>query len=100
MATKIKDLPLPGKAAHDEMAPSIRRKLIDVSKLVSADPRRASVLALLYPIDGVPHFPLILRHTYEGVHSGQVGFPGGKWEPEDPGPEAAALREAEEELGI
>lgn len=33
-------------------------------------------------------------------HPGQISFPGGRMEPDDSGPLAAALREAAEELGI
>ena len=43
---------------------------------------------------------LILRKTYKGVHSAQIGFPGGKVEPEDDSLEMTALRETEEEVGV
>ncbi|MBI5507731.1 MAG: CoA pyrophosphatase [Deltaproteobacteria bacterium] len=43
---------------------------------------------------------LTRRSTYEGSHSGQVSFPGGRMEPTDADAVATALREAEEELGI
>ena len=46
------------------------------------------------------HFVLILRKTYKGVHSNQVGFPGGRVEENDLDLQHTALRETEEEVGI
>lgn len=43
---------------------------------------------------------LIRRVDRGGHHSGQMALPGGRAEPEDDGPAATALREAEEEVGL
>jgi 8-oxo-dGTP pyrophosphatase MutT (NUDIX family) len=43
---------------------------------------------------------LTLRTASLRDHSGQIAFPGGKIGPEDGGPGATALREAEEEIGL
>ena len=40
------------------------------------------------------------RATHLKDHSGQVSFPGGRVAAEDPSPEATALREAREEIGL
>ncbi|WP_249138655.1 NUDIX hydrolase [Phycicoccus avicenniae] len=67
--------------------------------------RRSAVLVLFGPGDDVhgpgrPDVVLTERaHTLRS-HPGQVSFPGGREEPVDTGPVDAALREAEEEVGI
>jgi 8-oxo-dGTP pyrophosphatase MutT (NUDIX family) len=55
---------------------------------------------LFYPKEGITHLALIVRNTYPGVHSSQIGFPGGKVELEDKDLEQTALRETHEEVGI
>ena len=62
--------------------------------------RKGAVLILLYPHEDKINTILTLRPSYEGVHSGQVSFPGGKLDPTDESLAAAALREAEEEVGL
>ncbi|HEX7005547.1 MAG TPA: CoA pyrophosphatase [Alphaproteobacteria bacterium] len=43
---------------------------------------------------------LTQRTQHLDAHAGQISFPGGRVEPGDPDPVAAALRETEEEVGI
>jgi 8-oxo-dGTP pyrophosphatase MutT (NUDIX family) len=43
---------------------------------------------------------LTLRASQLKNHAGQISFPGGRIEPHDAGPSAAALREAHEEIGL
>ena len=88
-------LPLPGVAAQDKM--TTRSKATPAP----TNARLASVLCLLYPKKGKWHLPLIQRViTKNDKHSGQMSFPGGKLEPTDRTNQAAALREAQEEIGI
>ncbi|WP_027405345.1 CoA pyrophosphatase [Aquaspirillum serpens] len=59
--------------------------------------------AVLVPIvwrQPTPSILLTRRTEKLRQHSGQVSFPGGKIDPEDPTAEQAALREAEEEVGL
>jgi 8-oxo-dGTP pyrophosphatase MutT (NUDIX family) len=58
--------------------------------------RPAAVLVAV--IDGT--VILTRRSAHLPHHPGQVAFPGGKQDPADPTPEAAALREAREEIGL
>jgi len=63
--------------------------------------RAAAILVLVYPDDaGDGRLVLIERTSYDGHHSGEISFPGGKAEPEDADLVATALREAAEEVGL
>lgn len=91
---------LPGIEAQFRLVPPGRPKpnLEEIKQ--SKNPRKAGVLALLYPIEDKPHLVLMKRHEYPGVHSGQISFPGGQWEPHDADLFATALRETQEEIGV
>ena len=99
--TKLKENDLAAATAHSLLAPHHRMdqlQSIDFSKVAS---RKAAVLLHFYPsAAGKVNFVLIQRQVYEGVHSGQVSFPGGKPEVQDNHLWATALREAFEEVGL
>jgi len=89
---------LPGELAHRQMAP-IERPLPEQARQWP-DTKYSGVLILLYPNLERVNVALMLRPDYDGVHSNQVSFPGGRKEEGDPDIHYTALREAEEELGI
>jgi len=62
--------------------------------------RPAAVLCGLRPQGEGYSVVLTLRAKHLKRHAGQVAFPGGRIDDDDPSPEAAALREAEEEIGL
>jgi 8-oxo-dGTP pyrophosphatase MutT (NUDIX family) len=68
--------------------------------LFPADPRPAAVLIGLVEREPEPSILLTVRASQMRHHAGQISFPGGRIEPHDAGPAAAALREAEEEIGL
>lgn len=77
--------------------------------LIAGDPldpankgQPVSPAAVLVPVVDRPEPTVILtvRPTTMRRHAGQIAFPGGRIDPRDDGPVAAALREAEEEIGL
>ena len=89
------DKGLPGEHAQLKMAPKIRDYF--KPKVKSRD---AGVLILLYQKKGEIYVAFILRNEYDGPHSGQISFPGGKSEKSDKNIIDTALRESHEEIGI
>lgn len=100
-SSKIKNIPLPGREHQFKMSPPFREQLLKEYEEEMKHARKAGVMALFYPDhNALSKLVLILRKTYRGVHSAQVGFPGGKYEKSDADLKMTALRETEEEIGI
>ncbi|WP_334157510.1 CoA pyrophosphatase [Oryzomicrobium sp.] len=67
------------------------------------DPAGLRPAAVLFPIvrhDAGPSVLLTQRTPHLSAHAGQISFPGGQVEPEDPTLLDTALRETEEEIGL
>lgn len=96
---KLIEAKLPAFDAHIKMAPIER---LESLKNINIDkkPRIAAVMMLFYPKNDTVHLVLIVRNSYEGIHSAQIAFPGGKYELEDENFAETALRETHEEVGI
>lgn len=67
--------------------------------IVSKAPRPAAVLVPIVAHDK-PTVLLTQRSQHLSTHAGQIAFPGGRIDPGDASPLAAALREADEEVGL
>ena len=90
---------LPGKEVQWALASS-DRLVRDFPGTPRADSSYAAVLILLYKHHKKTNTVFIQRPAYDGVHGGQISFPGGKSEKNDADIISTALREAEEETGI
>lgn len=91
---------MPGEASHYKMEPEVRKQLREKGNVAKEKAKKAAVMALFYPKSGETHFLLMLRKEYKGVHSKQIGFPGGKVEKGDGNLLETAKRETFEEVGI
>ena len=84
------------------MLSQIRSRVIrEIRDVVSSDDMRlAAVLCLLIGEHNALSILLTKRAEHLNEHAGQMSFPGGKLEPRDKNVVDAALREAEEEIGL
>ena len=97
---KLKNKSLPGVQSHLELAPKNRIQLLKKFKLNSKT-HDAAVSLCFYPdLNNDVILPLILRNEYDGVHSNQISFPGGKKEYDDSDLIETSKRETFEEIGI
>lgn len=105
--------PVPAAALH---AQALRQRFLsapawqpefagDGRAFLGREPAQAAVLVPLVQRPASGHddgLRVLLTRRTEHLrdHAGQISFPGGRTEPEDGGPAATALREAEEEVGL
>ena len=92
--------PEPPDARDPRSDPKGDHALDEFKALPNGEPKAAAVLV---PVLARPDETTILltqRATGLRAHSGQIAFPGGRVDQDDPSPLAAALREAEEEIGL
>lgn len=96
----LDEVNLPGEEGHNVMVPQERLRITESLNFKDLKPKNAGVMMLFYPKAGKTHLVLIVRNSYDGVHSSQIAFPGGKYEKEDVDLERTALRETYEEIGV
>ncbi|MEE9372078.1 MAG: CoA pyrophosphatase [Saprospiraceae bacterium] len=91
--------PLNDNGFQSDMAPIVSKKYSQPTK----DASPASVMICLYKKKDVGGYHIILMkrpNVKRDKHSGQISFPGGRYEKEDIDLASCALRETEEEIGI
>jgi 8-oxo-dGTP pyrophosphatase MutT (NUDIX family) len=88
-----------GLREHFASPPAWAPELVKERRFTDRAPAAAAVLLPLVMRDRLSLL-LTLRTAHLSTHSGQIAFPGGKVDAEDADPTAAALREAQEEIGL
>ena len=97
---KALNKPLPGSEAQYKMAP-MHRAQVEIEILKTKNYRPSAVMILFCADEnGTPFIPLTERMAYDGVHSGQVSLPGGKFDIQDNDLMETAIRECYEEIGV
>ena len=96
----LTNVPLGGMNSQFKMAPAIRKNF-DLKSFIKPNAKSAATLALFYPNKkNETCFLLTQRAIYDGTHSAQISFPGGKTEKNDLNLEFTALRETFEETAV
>lgn len=91
--------PLPGEEAQYRMAPGYRPRL-KPEYIAAQNPKIGGVMLLIFEREGEFRTVFTKRREYDGVHSGQMSFPGGKKDETDVDIRQTALRETKEEVGV
>jgi len=86
--------PLPADKAHLKLSP------LNIVYDIPEHAKNASVTLLFYPKDNNTYLVFTKRNKYNGIHSNQICFPGGKYEPYDKSLLDTASRELFEEIGL
>src|SRR5262245_37748884 len=95
-------LDVPAGIADEKLIPARGDHDLDPMAAAIAAVRPIRPAAVLVPIVArdEPMVLLTQRTAHLKDHAGQISFPGGKIDPTDATPMAAALREADEEIGL
>ena len=84
------------------MLDSIKQKLKQINLIEATQHKKAGVLILLLKENEDDEYKIVFtkRSTHLKTHSGEVSFPGGKWEEADNDLYETALRESNEEINL
>ena len=95
----------PAQVDLDRLRAALLRQPASAEPVIEtgAEPHALVAASVLFPIvlrEGGPTVLLTQRTEHLRDHAGQISFPGGRVEADDPSPEYTALREAKEEIGL
>ena len=92
-----------GSRSRTEVAERLRAVLLDPEAAAALDVHgriNSAVLCPLYLSDGELHAVFTRRRDDLRRHAGEISFPGGRQDEDEPDLRTTALREAEEEIGL